>query len=56
MINHQISSTIPSFSFYEKYDGKYTADDDDDDCLSKDIKNLIIACVLFKTPLLTLKK
>ena len=29
MINHRISSTIPSFPFYERYDGK----NNDDDCL-----------------------
>ena len=37
MINHRISSNIPSFPFYERYVGKYNwcddedNDDDDDD-------------------------
>ncbi len=30
MINHRISSTIPSFPFLERYDDDYDDDEDDD--------------------------
>ncbi len=39
MINHRISSTIPSFPFYERYDGK----DNDDDCLMMMMMMMIIS-------------
>ena len=69
MMNHRISSTIPSIKDM-MVNTSYGDDDHDDDnnnknspmtsssshLNSKDITHLIILCVLFKTLLLTLKK
>jgi hypothetical protein len=40
MINHRISSTIPSFPFNDRYDGKDN-DDDDDDNDDDDVDNYV---------------